>query len=227
MADDFDCLDFLHPAHRFSPPHRYFFPHPDPDSPPVLPGDLARQRSPTLELQYPVSLLATPDTWATLKAAHVLAHNQHPLHILSNAASLVHSAPVSPTNNALGLYFDLSISPLSLPTHQNIDEVATIATDLREESPANDETSSSSYQVWSPTLSPPQVPGQGRNSPPGPCPSSADPRPSSPPHQEEAHLANQKNCPPTPLAPLSLDPYAPLACTQFIHPYHPHQFLIL
>ena len=229
MADDYDCLDFLHPVHRFSPSRPYTFPHPDPPSPPVLPGDLASLRSPTPELQYPVSLAATPSTQATLEVAHVLARNQHPLHILSNAASLVHSAPVSPSN-ALGLYFDPPISPLSLPTHQNTDEVATTASDPREESSVNDETLSlslSSYHVRSPTLSPPQVSSPSQLSPPGPCPSPANPRPPSPPKQEEAHLDNQENRPPTPLAPLPLDPYAPLAYTQFVHPHHPHQFLIL
>ena len=229
MADNYDCLDFLHPVHRFSPPRPYTFSHPDPPSPPVLPGDLTSLRSSTPELQYLVSLTATPSTQATLEAAHVLARNQDPLHILSNAASLVHSAPVFPSN-ALGLYFNPPISPLLLPTHQNADEVAPTASNPREESSANDKTlssSSSSYHVRSPTLSPPQVSGPSRLSPPGPCPSPADPHPPSPPDQEETRLDNQENCPPTPLAPLPLDPYAPPACAQFVHPYHPHQFLIL
>ena len=161
MANDYDCLDFLHPVHHFSPPHSYTFPHPDPDSPPVLPGNLTGQRSPTLELQYPVSLAASPNTQATLEAAHILACNQHPLHILSNAASLVHLAPIFPTgSNSLGLYFDPPISPLLLLTHQNTDEVATTASSSQQGPPVDDKTSSSSslsYHVWSPTLSPPQI----------------------------------------------------------------------
>ena len=212
MADDYDCLDFLHPVHRFSPSHPYIFLHPDPDLPPVLSRDLTRQRSPTPELQYPVSLIAIPDIQATLEAAHVLAHNQHPLHILSNAAFLIHSAPVSPTSsNTLGL------NEVAIPS-------------LQEGPSVDDETlllSSLSYHVQSPTLSRSQVFDQGQISPPGPCPSPANPCPPSPPNQKEARLNNQENCPPTSLASLSLDPYAPPACAQFVHPYHLHQFLIL
>ena len=161
MANNYDCLDFLHPIHRFSPPRSYTFPHPDPSSPPVLPGNLASPHSSTPELQYPVSLAATPSTQATLKATHVLARNQHPFHILSNAASLVHLASVSPSN-ALGLYFDPPISPLLLLAHQNTDKVVATASSSQEEPSVDDETSSlssSSYHIQSPTLSPPQVPG--------------------------------------------------------------------
>jgi hypothetical protein len=76
---------------------------------------------------------------------------------------------------------------------------------------------------------------------PEPCPASAEarldyfiPSPSSSldtnsslSAEEEEDIADQENRPPSPPAPIVLDPYAPPPCTTVQHRYHPHQFYLV
>jgi len=45
--------------------------------------------------------------------------------------------------------------------------------------------------------------------------------------EEEENLDNTEDRPPSPAAPLVLDPYAPPPCTLVEHRYHPHQFFVV